>query len=173
MSLEDIRKAIRDVPDFPKKGVIFKDITPALKNPALFSEMIDALAHRYMGRNLSAVAGIEARGYILAAPLAYRLGVGFVPIRKPGKLPCKVRKVSYALEYGTDTLEMHEDAIAPGARVLLVDDVLATGGTASGASQLIHEAGATVDEMAFLIELAFLEGRKKLKDVNVHALLGY
>ena len=168
---DDIQAAIRDVPDFPKKGILFKDITPLLANPAHFCRIIDALYQRYQGRQIQYVAAVEARGYLIASALAYRLGAGLIPIRKPGKLPCETIKVSYQLEYGTDSVEMHRDAIEQGKRVLVLDDVLATGGTAEAAVRLVREAGGVVVEMAFLIELGFLNGRKRLADVPMFALL--
>ncbi|MBI4865020.1 MAG: adenine phosphoribosyltransferase [Candidatus Riflebacteria bacterium] len=166
-----MRNAIRDVPDFPKKGIIFKDITPLLKHPGHLTRIIDAMYQRYRSKEIAYVAAIEARGYLLAAPLAYRLGAGLIPIRKPGKLPCETLKVTYQLEYGTDSLEMHKDAIEPGKRVLVLDDVLATGGTAEAAVKLVRSAGGNVVEVAFLIELAFLSGRQRLGEVPIHAML--
>ena len=167
----EIRRAIRDVPDFPKKGILFKDITPVLKNPALFSRVVDELYHRYQSRRIDYVAAVEARGYLVASALAYRLGAGLIPIRKPGKLPCEVHRVSYQLEYGTDSVEMHRDAIEPGKRVLVFDDVLATGGTASAAVRLVRDVGGVVAEVAFMIELDGLNGRAQLEDVPLFALL--
>ena len=158
----DLRRAIRDIPDFPKKGIIFKDITPLLANGALFHKTIDVLAERYRDQKIDAVLGIESRGFILGAALAYRLAAGFAIVRKPGKLPYETRRASYELEYGSDSLEIHSDAVKPGARVLVVDDLLATGGTAAAACELVSALGAEVVECAFLIELAFLKGRQKL-----------
>ena len=158
----DLSRAIRDIPDFPKKGIIFKDITPLLANGALFHKAIDILAERYRDQKVDAVLGIESRGFILGAALAYRLGAGFCIVRKPGKLPYETRRASYQLEYGSDSLEIHSDAVKPGARVLVVDDLLATGGTAAAACDLVAALGAEVVECAFLIELAFLKGREKL-----------
>jgi adenine phosphoribosyltransferase len=164
---------IRDVPDFPQPGILFKDITPVLAEGALLREVVERIAEEFGRAGIQRIAGIESRGFILGAPLAVRLGVGFTPIRKPGKLPYETRRVDYALEYGTDALEAHVDAVQPGDRVLLVDDVLATGGTASGAVRLIRELGGDVVATAFLIELAFLHGRQKLHDVPVFSLIEY
>lgn len=169
--IEIIKNALRDVPDFPKKGILFKDITPLLKDPAAYTRLIDELYARYRGMQVDAVMAVEARGYLLASPLAYRLGAGLIPVRKPGKLPCKAHKVSYALEYGTDTLEMHEDALTRNQRVIVVDDVLATGGTASAAIQLAGMCEAKVVEACFLLELSFLKGREKLGTTPVHSLI--
>jgi adenine phosphoribosyltransferase len=171
--IEKIKNALRDVPDFPKKGILFKDITPVLKDPTHFAQLVDLFYHRYISMRIDAVAAVEARGYLLAAPLAYRLGAGLIPVRKPGKLPCKSHKVTYDLEYGTDSLEMHEDALARGQRVLIVDDVLATGGTAAAAVSLVHKTGAEVVETAFLIELSFLKGRERLGKTPVHSLITF
>ncbi len=167
-------RLIRDVPDFPKPGVLFKDITPLLADHAGFAAVIDALADA--GRDeagntvVDAVIGMEARGFILAAPVALALGVGFVPVRKPGKLPSATYAVSYALEYGEATLELHTDALAPGDRVLLVDDVLATGGTAAATAELVGRCGAHVHALTVLMELSFLSGRAALDGIDLHAL---
>jgi adenine phosphoribosyltransferase len=158
----DLRGAIRDIPDFPKKGIIFKDITPLLASGPLFHKAVDILADRYRGQKINDVLGIESRGFTIGAALAYSLGAGFCIVRKPGKLPYQTRRASYQLEYGSDALEIHSDAVKPGARVLVVDDLLATGGTASAACELVRGLGAEVVECAFLIELAFLKGREKL-----------
>jgi len=158
----DLSRAIRDIPDFPKKGIVFKDITPLLGNGALFHKTIDILAERYRNQKIDAVLGIESRGFIIGAALAYRLGSGFCIVRKPGKLPYETRRASYELEYGTDSLEIHRDAIKPGARVLIVDDLIATGGTAKAACELVSALGGEVVECAFVIELSFLKGREKL-----------
>ncbi|MEU4833018.1 adenine phosphoribosyltransferase [Streptosporangium sp. NPDC023615] len=159
---------IRDVPDYPKPGVLFKDITPLLADPAVFAAVIEELAGMY---EVDKIAGIEARGFILAAPAALRAGVGFVPVRKKGKLPSETHEESYDLEYGSAVIEVHRDAFAPGERVLIVDDVLATGGTARAAVELVRRAGAEVVALAVLMELAFLEGRERLTDVEVRSLV--
>ncbi|MBI4744859.1 MAG: adenine phosphoribosyltransferase [Actinobacteria bacterium] len=169
----DLKKIIRDIPDFPKKGIIFKDITPLLQDPASFKCAIDTIASRYENDSVDIVLGAEARGFILGGAIAYRLNAGFVPARKPGKLPHHVTKAEYALEYGVDTLEMHQDAIKPGEKVLIVDDVLATGGTASAKVNLVEKLGGEVVGVAFLIELTFLEGRKKLDNHNIFSLIQY
>lgn len=173
MELSRVRQAIRDVPGFPKEGIVFKDITPVLSDGSLFREVVDHFAARHRGAKLDKVAGVEARGFLFGAAVAYALGVGFVPIRKEGKLPWLVMKESYHLEYGMATVEMHQDAVCAGERVLLVDDLLATGGTAAAAAHLIRAHGATVVEIDFLIELAFLEGRKKLTGYEVYAPIVY
>lgn len=164
-----IRNAIRDIPDFPKPGIVFKDIAPVLGDAALFRQVIDLLAARHRGQTLQRIAAVDARGFLLAGALADRLNAGIIPIRKAGKLPYQTRKADYALEYGTATLEMHVDACAPGDSVLLVDDLLATGGTAVAAISLLEQAGATVVGVDFLIELAFLNGRKRLAGYDVFA----
>ncbi len=169
MSVETLRAAIRDVPDFPKPGILFKDITPVLGNPALFRMAIDLFADRLAGKRVTKVAGIDARGFIFGAALAERLGLGFVPVRKAGKLPYATFEESYALEYGTNTIAIHRDAFASGERVVLIDDLLATGGTAAAAVSLIRRAGGTLVEVHFLIELAFLAGRAKLVGSDVFA----
>ena len=169
-----IGELVRDIPDFPKPGVTFKDITPLLDDHAVFTAVVEALAAAGRGADGSVVVdkviGMEARGFILAAPVALSLGVGFVPVRKPGKLPWKTRSVSYDLEYGSETLEMHTDALAPGERVLIVDDVLATGGTARATAELIEQSGATVHGLAMLMELAFLPGRQTVGDLPLTVL---
>jgi adenine phosphoribosyltransferase len=171
--MTDFKPHIHDVPDFPKKGIVFKDITPLLADPKVFAEMIDRLAEPFVGQGVQIVAGIESRGFLLATPIAYRLGAGVVPIRKKGKLPRAVKSASYALEYGTDSIEAHADAFAKGAKVLLVDDVLATGGTAAAAVSLIEAIGGTLVGSAFLIELGFLNGRQKLPGRAIHSLVTY
>ena len=169
----DLRALIHDVPDFPKKGIGFKDITPLLADAKAFAEAIDRLAEPFVGKGVQIVAGIESRGFLLATPIAYRLGAGMVPIRKKGKLPRAVKSASYALEYGTDSIEAHADAFKPGTKVLIVDDVLATGGTAAAAVRLVEEIGGEVVGVSFLIELGFLDGRKKLPGRAIHALVSY
>jgi adenine phosphoribosyltransferase len=171
--MEQLRSLIRDVPDFPQPGILFRDVTPLLRDPAGLARVVDQLALRYRGRGIDAVAGIESRGFLFGAPLAIALGVGFVPVRKAGKLPADTLRREYALEYGTACLEVHRDALRPGERVLLVDDLLATGGTAAAAAALLGELGASVEEIAFVIELEFLGGRRVLEPHPVHALLAY
>ena len=168
-----LKTIIRDVPDFPKKGIIFKDITPLLANPAAFAETIKHFAAQFKGRGITKVLGIEARGFLLAAPLAVELGAGLVPVRKKGKLPYKTASASYALEYGTDTLEMHADAVKPGEMVLIVDDVLATGGTAGAVCALVEQLGGKTAGIAMLIELEFLNGRAKLPGRDIYSLIKY
>ncbi len=171
--IEKLKQAIRDVPDFPKRGIIFKDITPLLSRPELFSKLINLFARRYLAQKIDKVIAIEARGFILGAALAYRLKTGFVPIRKKNKLPWKVFSAAYTLEYGQDSLEVHQDALQSQERVLIVDDVLATGGTVSAVSELIGKLGAEVVEVACLIELTFLNGREKLGRTPVFSLIQY
>src|SRR5580693_4044791 len=157
--MDELKKLIREVPDYPKPGILFYDLTTLLKDKKGFHSLIDRLCEHYNGHPIDVVAGIEARGFIFAPALAYSLGAGFIPVRKPKKLPFKTAKINYALEYGTDTLEIHEDAVQKGQRVLLCDDLLATGGTAAAAIQLIRNLGGTVDSTAFAVELTFLNGR--------------
>ena len=168
-----LRAAIRDVPDFPKPGILFKDITPVLADAELFRLATDAMAEPWRGAGITHVAGIESRGFILGAPVAQRLGAGFIPVRKPGKLPYRRERIEYALEYGVDALEIHADACGAGSRVLIVDDVLATGGTAGAAARLLAQMGAPVAGFAFLIELAFLDGGSRLREVPRTSLLRY
>jgi len=170
MNLEDW---IRDVPDFPKKGIVFKDITPLLKDATAFKYVIDILTERYHDKGVEVVVAAEARGFIFGAPLAYNLGASFVPVRKPVKLPAERVSAEYALEYGVDSLEMHKDAIVPGQRVLVIDDLLATGGTVAATIELVEKLGGEVIGTAFLIELTFLNGRQKLKDYQVMSLIQY
>lgn len=170
--MEHLKKLIRDVPGFPRPGILFRDVTPLLRDPGALREVTAAFADRFRGR-VDAVAGIESRGFIFGAPLAMELGVGFVPVRKAGRLPAAKISREYDLEYGTSTLEIHADAVRPGERVLLVDDLLATGGTARAASALVTELGGTVAAVAVVIELLFLEGRATLPGTEVHALLQY
>ena len=169
----EIESAIRNVPDFPKAGIQFKDITPVLADPRLFAGTIDLLADHYKPGSIDAVVGIDARGFIFAAAAAMKLGAGFVPVRKKGKLPFKTHEQDYALEYGSATVAMHIDALKPGARVLLIDDLLATGGTAAAASALVKKLGAQIVEIVFLIELKFLNGREKLNGYPVRSIVTY
>lgn len=171
--MEHLRALIRDVPDFPIPGILFRDVTPLLRDPAGLAEVVSLLAERWRGAEVGAVAGIESRGFIFGAPLAVALGVGFVPIRKLGKLPADKVRREYALEYGSNTLEMHRDAVRPGERVLLVDDLLATGGTARAGAQLVEDVGGVVCGISFVIELSGLGGRKELSGYDVQALLSY
>jgi adenine phosphoribosyltransferase len=171
--MEDLKKLIREIPDFPKPGILFYDITTLLKDKCGFHGVIDGLKQHYHDTQVDIVLGIEARGFIFAPALAYALGAGFVPVRKPNKLPGECVRVEYELEYGTDKLEMHKDAIGAGARVLIVDDLLATGGTAAGATRLVQEAGGTVAGLGFVVELTFLAGRNKLAGYDVFSLLQY
>ena len=168
----DLKRHIRDVPDFPKPGIVFKDITPLLSDAGAFRAAIDALIAPYRGR-VDLVLGIESRGFIVGSAAAYALGTGIAVVRKPGKLPYRTHRADYALEYGTDGLEIHHDAVGNGHRVLLVDDLLATGGTARAAIELVERCGGQVVACAFLIELAFLEGRGRLGGHEVHALIAY
>lgn len=172
--MEEIKKIIRDVPDFPKQGIMFKDITPLLGHPELFAKVVDHLKDRFSGQKIDHIVGIEARGFIFAAPLAYALGAGCVMVRKPGKLPYKTYQQDYALEYGTDTVEIHQDAVHPGSKVVLIDDVLATGGTMAAAAELVqNNFKADVVEVTFLMELEFLNGREKLPGLSIHSLIQY
>lgn len=169
----DLKSYVRDVPDFPKKGIVFKDITPLLRDPAAFSTVIDNFASHYASYNLDAVVAVESRGFIFGGALAKALNVSFVPVRKPGKLPWKCIQLSYDLEYGKDTLEIHLDSFKKDARVLILDDVLATGGTAAATVQLVEKAGGHVIEAAFLIDLTFLNGREKLKNTPVYSIIQF
>ncbi len=169
----DLKQHIRSVPDFPKQGILFYDITTLLREPQGFKITVDLLSTPYVGQGIDAVIGIESRGFILGGAVAERLGAGFIPIRKPGKLPAKALKETYDLEYGKDALEIHEDAIQKGQRVLIVDDVLATGGTAAAAGQLVKKLGGELHGMAFLIELLFLNGKAKLPGERVFSVLQY
>jgi adenine phosphoribosyltransferase len=171
--MERLKALIRDVPDFPKPGVVFKDITPLLADEVAFSTVIDLIVVHFGRGNVDKVCGIEARGFIVAAPVAYHFGAGFVPLRKAGKLPWKTLSVSYKLEYGEESLEVHRDLIAPGERVLIVDDVLATGGTAAAAVDLVTQLGGTVQGIACVIELEFLGGRSLLGGYDFHSLIRY
>jgi adenine phosphoribosyltransferase len=164
---------IRDVPDFPIKGVLFKDITTLLKDPEAYHSAIDSMADRFRGQEIDIVVGMESRGFVLAAPLAYILGAGLVPVRKLGKLPAETVRAEYSMEYGTNTLEMHKDAIQPGQKVLVIDDLLATGGTTMATVKLVELLGGKVMGIAFLIELTFLHGREKLKGYDIFAEIKY
>jgi adenine phosphoribosyltransferase len=169
----ELKKLIRGVPDFPKPGILFYDITTLLKDKVGFAMLIDELSHRYLGRQVDLVLGIEARGFIFGPALAYRLNAGFVPVRKPKKLPAEVARMTYDLEYGQDTLEVHKDAIQKGQSVIIVDDLLATGGTANATAKLVESLGGKVESLAFIVELDFLNGRKKLGNYDVMSLLHY
>lgn len=171
--MHDLKKIIREVPDFPKPGVLFYDVTTLLRVPDALRQVIDAFTAEYSSQKIDLVVGMESRGFIFAPPVAYRLGAGFVPVRKPGKLPWKTNTMSYDLEYGQDALEMHQDAIQPGQRVLILDDVIATGGTAAATIKMAREMGADVVGAAFLIELTFLHGRAKLPETPFFSLLRY
>ncbi len=173
MSLDVIRNTIRDVPDFPQKGIIFKDITPVLQNAELFKETIHLLCQPYESENIDAIAGIESRGFIFGGAMALHLGCAFIPIRKPGKLPYLTFQEKYDLEYGSDALQIHQDVISKGQSVLLVDDLLATGGTAQAAAKLIEKCGGRVAGIQFFIELGFLSGIKKLKQYRVESLIRF
>lgn len=171
--MEELKQRIRHVPDFPKKGILFYDITTLLKDPVGFRMAVDAMAEPYIGQPVDLVVGVESRGFIFGAAVADRLKTGFAPVRKPGKLPSTTRSASYALEYGTDTLQIHDDAVGPGSRVLIVDDLLATGGTAAATAGLIRDLGAEIIAIQFLIELVGLNGRDRLPNENVGAVLQY
>lgn len=173
MELEAIRSLIRDVPDFPQEGIVFKDITPLLADEIAFSTVIDLIVVHFGRGNVDKVVGIEARGFILASPVAYHFGAGFVPVRKKDKLPWQTESAEYSLEYGTATLEVHKDAVTPGERVLIVDDVLATGGTAAATADLVERIGGKIVGIACLIELAFLHGRSKLGEYDLLSLIEY
>ena len=171
---ELIKSKIRDVPDFPREGILFKDITTVLRDPEAFKHAVNLLAKHYEKQKIDYIAGIEARGFIFGSALAYKLGVGFIPIRKPGKLPSKTERESYDLEYGTDSLEIHVDAVEPGKKVLIVDDLLATGGTAEAALKLVKKIGGVVIGIAFVVELEFLKGREKLpEDCKITKLISF
>jgi adenine phosphoribosyltransferase len=173
MDIEQIKALIRDVPDFPEPGIVFKDITPVLADPIAFSTITDLMVVRFGRGNVDKVVGIEARGFIIASPVAYHFGAGFVPIRKQGKLPSETVGEDYELEYGTATLELHIDGITPGERVLIVDDVLATGGTAQAAASLVQRVGGKVCGIATVIELEFLHGRERLAEHELYTLIRY
>ena len=169
----DLKKCIRDIPDFPKQGIIFKDITTLLKDKDAFKKSVNLLAKQFRNEKIDAIVGVEARGFIFGAALAYKLNTGFIPVRKKGKLPHKVRSVEYQLEYGTDILEMHEDALTPKMRVLIVDDLLATGGTIKAVAELVKQQKAIIAGIAFLVELKFLKGKEKLKDLPIYSVIKY
>ena len=171
--MNELKAMIREIPDFPKPGINFYDITTLLKNPTGLKRTLDALRERYKGEQIDTVVGIEARGFFFAPAVAYSLGAGFVPVRIPGKLPYKTRQMEYDLEYGTDKLEIHEDAIQPGQRVLIVDDVLATGGTAKAVADLVTQSGGSLQGLSFVIELDFLNGRSRLPGNDIFSLLHY
>jgi adenine phosphoribosyltransferase len=171
--VSNLEELIRDIPDFPEEGVVFKDITPVLGDPQAFRALIDAMAEPFYDQGITKVAGIEARGFTLATPVADRIGAGFIPLRKPGKLPFETVKEEYELEYGIDALEVHTDAVFEGEKVLLVDDVIATGGTAQAAIQLLRHVGAQVVGLSVFIELVFLGGANRIDGVPIHALLRY
>jgi adenine phosphoribosyltransferase len=171
--LDELRAGVRDVPDFPKKGIVFKDITPILSDPALFRASIDLFLERCRGKKIDKIVGIDARGFLFGSAVAYELGVGFVPIRKRGKLPFKTEIAKYSLEYGEAEMEMHIDAMSPGEQIVLVDDLLATGGTSAAAAALIEKVGGKLMEAQFLIELEFLRGREKLSPTPVFSFLKY
>ncbi len=171
--MENLKKLIRDVPDFPKKGIIFKDITPLLQDPKGLKSAVEAISQHYKGKKIDVVVGAEARGFILAPTVAFNLGAGFVPVRKPGKLPYRKISESYALEYGTDTLEMHKDGIKKGQNVLMVDDLLATGGTMAACCKMVESLSGNIAGCAFLIELAFLNGKNALSKYDVFSVIKY
>ncbi len=172
-SVEDLKAAIREIPDWPKQGILFYDVTTLLKQGRCFEQTVNGLIEPYRNEKIDLVVGIEARGFIFAPPVAYALKAGFVPVRKPGKLPAAKLQVSYELEYGTDCLEIHQDAIESGQRVLIVDDLIATGGTAKAVAGMVEAMGATVVGLAFVVELGFLHGRDQLTKYNLHTLLKY
>jgi adenine phosphoribosyltransferase len=172
-SADDLRAKIREVPDFPKPGILFYDITTLLKEPEAFREVIDRMCDQVEGSGVDVVVGMESRGFIFSAPMAYKLGAGFVPVRKLGKLPAETIEVEYELEYGTATLEIHRDAIQPGQRVLIVDDLLATGGTVMGTIELVRRLGGEIAGLSFMVELTALNGREKLGEFEINTLLTY
>lgn len=169
----DLASMIRDVPDFPKEGIVFKDITTLIKDAGAFKEAIDILADHYAGQQIDLVVAVEARGYIFGAPVAYKLGAGFAPVRKVGKLPAETVREEYELEYGTDSVEMHKDGMQPGQKVLIVDDLIATGGSAAATAQLVERLGGEVVGIAFLVELTFLNGVDRLKGYDVFTIVKY
>lgn len=169
----DLKDRIRDIPDFPKEGIIFKDITTLLKDAEAFKKSVNLLANKFKKERIDYVVGVEARGFIFGGALAYKLGAGFVPVRKKGKLPAKTRSITYELEYGNDVLEIHEDALRPDTRVLIVDDLLATGGTIKAVCELVKSQKAVIAGVAFLVELKFLRGKARLKDLPVYSVIKY
>lgn len=171
--MDELKSYIREVPDYPKPGINFYDITTLLKDPAGLRATVDSFAELFAGRQVDKVAGIESRGFLFGPQIAYLMGAGFVPVRKPGKLPCETVKATYELEYGTDELEMHRDAVGPGEKVLIVDDVIATGGTAAATARLVESCGGEVVGFGFVVELTFLRGRDKLSDYYVTSLVRY
>ncbi|MBU1888351.1 MAG: adenine phosphoribosyltransferase [Candidatus Omnitrophica bacterium] len=171
--MNDLKQYIRDIPDFPKEGILFRDITTLLGSSEKFREVVDRLAERYAGKDIDAVVAVEARGFIFGSALAYKLGAALVPVRKKGKLPFKTFSATYTLEYGKDSLEIHEDAFKPGARVLLIDDLLATGGTLGAVVELVKKLKGEIQEIVFVIELSDLKGRSKLKDLPVYSMIQY
>ena len=173
MKKSELKKHIRDIPDFPKKGIIFKDITPLLNNHDAFKKAVDIIARKFKKEKIDQVVSVESRGFIFGAPIAYKLGAGFVLVRKKGKLPYKTKSVSYELEYGMDTLEIHEDSIKPQSRILIVDDVLATGGTVRAVADLLKQQEAQIVGASFLIELRFLKGKAKLNDFPIYSIIKY
>lgn len=173
MNLEEIKGLIRTIPDFPKEGILFRDITPVLRDPEALRSVVEHMRHLCGDQKVDAVVGIESRGFMFGVPLALALGAGFVPVRKLGKLPSEVIQAEYALEYGTNTVEMHRDAIKPGERVVIVDDLIATGGTAAAAVNLVEQLGGEILSMLFLIELSGLNGRESLQDYDIHSLIKY
>jgi adenine phosphoribosyltransferase len=172
-SLIDLKSRIRDIPDFPEKGVLFRDVTTLLQDPAAFRQVIDQMTEHFRGSNATHICAVEARGYIFGAPLAYNLDLGFIPVRKPGKLPYDTISQAYELEYGKNVLELHRDAVGPGDRVLVIDDLIATGGSSRATAQLIEKLGAEVAGFGFVIELGFLKGREALEGYEVYSLLQY
>jgi len=168
-----LEKAIRNIPDFPKQGIIFRDITSLIQNKTAFKKAIDLLVNEYKGKKIDKVVGVEARGFIFGAAIAHKIGAGFVPVRKKGKLPCKTISATYELEYGTDTLEIHEDAIAPGEKILIIDDLLATGGTVKAVADLVNRLKGKIQGIGFVIELVDLKGRDKLRDYPVFSLVQF
>ena len=173
MNVEELKSVIRDVPDFPKQGIVFKDITTLLKSPAHFCQCVDYLTSHFQNFDFDFVLGPEARGFVFGAPVSYKLEKGYILVRKAGKLPAKTRKVTYSLEYGEDSLFIHEDAITKGTRIVIIDDLLATGGTVSAMTQLVEDMGGIVAGIGFVVELKFLEGRKKLKGYDIYSLIQY